>query len=208
MIEYIKAFSLSIWEWVVTNRDSISTFILSGQFASLVGALILLIRQIRQVKSNTSSTNMLNQTLTNTNTMSTSVRELDDNFRLLKSENDALRTELSETEDRLQAANNEIMNKLNAIIEVQSIVYSTIRDDSVRQTVNTILNNARYSEKNFKQELETQIETLKNTYENEMAILTKKVSDSVSEMSDLLKAGEQAKIAMKKRVDENASVRY
>ena len=206
MIEYIKAFSLSIWEWVVTNRDSISTFVLSGQFASLVGALILLIRQIRQVKSNTSSTNMLNQTLTNTNTMSTSVRELDDNFKLLKAENDTLRTELSETEDRLQAANNEILNKLNAIIEVQSIVYSTVRDDSVRQTVNTILNNARYSEKNFKQELETQIETLKTTYENEMATLTKKVAASITEMSDSLNAGEQARAALKRRMDEN--VRY
>lgn len=206
MIEYIKAFGLSIWDWILINRDSISTFILSGQFASLVGALILLIRQIRQVKSNTNSTNMLNQTLTNTNTMSTSVRELDDNFRLLKAENDALRTELSETEDRLQAANNEILNKLNAIIEVQSIVYSTIRDDSVRQTVNTILNNARYSEKNFKQELETQIETLKTTYENEMATLTKKVAASITEMSDSLNAGEQARAALKRRMDEN--VRY
>ena len=206
MIEYIKAFGLSIWEWIVANRDSISTFVLSGQFASLVGALILLIRQIRQVKSNTNSTNMLNQTLTNTNTMSTSVKELDENFRSLKMENDSLRTELSETEDRLQAANNEIMNKLNAIIEVQSIVYSTIRDDGVRQTVNTILNNARYSEKNFKQELETQIETLKATYENEMATLTKKVAASISEMSDSLNAGEQAKVALKKRMDEN--VRY
>ena len=206
MIEYIKAFGLSIWEWILINRDSISTFVLSGQFASLVGALILLIRQIRQVKSNTNSTNMLNQTLTNTNTMSTSVRELDDNFKLLKAENDALRTELSETEDRLQAANNEILNKLNAIIEVQSIVYSTIRDDSVRQTVNTILNNARYSEKNFKQELETQIETLKTTYENEMATLTKKVAASITEMSDSLNAGEQARAALKRRMDEN--VRY
>ena len=206
MIEYIKAFGLSIWDWILINRDSISTFILSGQFASLVGALILLIRQIRQVKSNTNSTNTLNQTLTNTNIMSTSVKELDDNFKLLKAENDALRTELSETEDRLQAANNEILNKLNAIIEVQSIVYSTIRDDSVRQTVNTILNNARYSEKNFKQELETQIETLKTTYENEMATLTEKVAASISEMSDSLNAGERARAALKRRVDEN--VRY
>lgn len=203
MIEYIKAFALSIWSWVCTHKDEITAFIMSGQFASLVGALILLIRQVKQVKNNTSSTNTLNKTLENTNTMSNSITNLDCNFILLKRENESLREELRETEEQLKISNSEITNKLNAIIEVQSIVYSTIRDDTVRQSVNNILNNARYSDKSIKTQLEAQIEELKTNYANEVGNLTRYVNDSLSKVSDSLNPSEQAKISLRKKLDEN-----
>ena len=168
MIEWIKAFSISIWNWFIENKDSVTAFFMSGQAISFVAAIVMLIKNLRGTRANTASTETLNKTLTNTNEMSVAVKTLDENFQSLKQENDLLRVELAETESRLQEVNSEIKNKLNAIVEVQAIVYSTIRDDGVRQTVNTILNNARYSEKNFKQELETQIAELKESYSNEL----------------------------------------
>lgn len=197
MIEYVEAFGYSIWTWCIENKENILAFVTSGQLVSLIGALVLLVRNVRQVNTNTKSTTALNKTLENTNSMSSSINTLDVNFQLLKQENDCLRSELKETEEQLKQANDMIVNKLNAIIEVQSIVYSTIRDDGVRQTVSTILNNARYSEKNFKEELEAQIADLKETYSKDINSLSHRLSESIDKVSISLSAGEQAKNTMK-----------
>jgi chromosome segregation ATPase len=201
MIEWIKAFCVNVWSWFIENKDSITAFFMSGQAISFVAAIIMLIKNLKGTKANTASTETLNKTLTNTNEMSVAVKTLEENFQSLKQENDLLRTELAETETRLQEVNSEIKNKLNAIVEVQAIVYSTIRDDGVRQTVNTILNNARYSEKNFKQELETQIAELKENYSNELKAVNEKMAQSMDKITEKLSATETAKTTMAKKIE-------
>lgn len=199
MIEWIKILTLNVWQYFVDNKDAITAFFMSGQALSFVAALIMLVKNLKGMKANTASTEKLDRTLINTNNMSQSINSLDGNFILLKQENDYLRAELAETEKKLRDENFEIKNKLNAIIEVQSIVYSTIRDDSVRQTVNTILNNARYSEKNFKESLETQINELKENYSSELKAMNDKVSSSMDKLAEQLSAVENAKNAMKNK---------
>lgn len=205
MIEWIKSFATNIWQWFVENKDSITAFFMSGQAISFVAAIVMLVKNLRGTKDNTLSTNILNETLTNTNEMSNSIISLDSNFVMLKQENMSLRAELKETEDKLQEVNNEIKNKLNAIIEVQAIVYSTIRDDGVRQTVNTILNNARYSEKNFKDELQIQIAELKENYSNELKMVNDKMAKSMDEIAEKLSATETAKATM---IEKTETLRY
>lgn len=199
MIEWIKAYSLSLWQWFIENKDGITAFFMSGQAISFVAAVVMLIKNLKGTKANTASTETLNATLKNTNDMADSISELDANFKILKEENDGLRVDLSKTETKLQESNDLIVNKLNSIIEVQAIVYSTIRDDGVRQTVNTILNNARYSDKNFKQELEAQIEALKDTYSNELKTVNEKMSSAMDKITEQLSATEVAKNSMSNR---------
>ena len=199
MIDTFKSFGISIWQWFVNNKDGVTAFFMSGQAISFVAALVMLIKNLRGTKDNTASSKILNTTLENTNQMSDSVIRLDKNFLQLKQENDNLRKELADTEENILASNNELTNKLNAIIEVQAIVYSTIRDDGVRQTVNTILNNARYSEKNFKEELESKIEEFKTSYSEELKNMDKKMSESMNKISEQLSASTNAETAMENR---------
>lgn len=206
MIEWIKSLGVSLAGWFVENKDGITAFFMSGQAISFVAALIMLVKNLKGTRLNTSSTDKLNQTLTNTNDMANSIAVLDTNFQALKQENDTLRKELKDTEDALQHTNAELLDKLNAIIEVQGIVYSTIRDDSVRQTVNTILNNARYCEQNFKDKLEKQIEELRKNYVNDVKEMGEKMDAAMQQVSESLNAAEQAKAKMSARVDEN--IRY
>ena len=201
IVEMIKQFGMSIWEWFLSNQESITAFFMSGQAVSFVAALIMLIKNLKGTRANTASTEKLDMTLVNTNNMSDSIVSLESNFLLLKQENDCLRTELKETETQLQNVNQDIVSKLNAIIEVQSIVYSTIRDDGVRQTVNTILNNARYSEKNFKESLETQIEELKQAYKFELQNVNDKMTKSMDEVKNTLNMAKNAEVTMRKRTD-------
>lgn len=206
MIEWIKSLGVSLAGWFVENKDGITAFFMSGQAISFVAALIMLVKNLKGTRLNTSSTDKLNQTLTNTNDMASSIAVLDTNFQALKQENDALRKELKDTEDALQHSNAELLDKLNAIIEVQGIVYSTIRDDGVRQTVNTILNNARYCEQNFKDKLEKQIDELRKNYVNDVKEMGEKMDAAMQQVSESLNAAEQAKAKMSARVDEN--IRY
>lgn len=199
-MEWVKSFFLNIWQWFTENKDGITAFFMSGQAISFVAAIVMLIRNLKGMKTNTSSTDALNQTLVNTNTMSESVESLKIDFAALKSENDCLRSDLKATEILLEESNNELKNKLNAILEVQSIVYSTIRDDSVRQTVNTLLNNARYSEKNFKEELQSQIDDLQVKLSDEVNAMTNKIAESVNRVKTVMDAEENAKNTMQNKI--------
>lgn len=209
MIDLIKSYFISLYQWFVEHQDPITLLSILVQIVSLVAAIVLLVKNLKGTKNNTSSTDKLNQTLENTNSMSQSVVSLDDSVSSLKTENESLRAKLIETEEALLKSNKELANKLNAIIEVQSIVYSTIRDDGVRQTVNTILNNARYSEKNFKEELENKIEEFKQTYSTELKSINDKFTNSIDQVAKQLSATDVAKVAMEtKSKVKNNNLRY
>lgn len=205
MIETLTQFGSSIWQWFLDNKDAIMAFFMSGQALSFIAALVMLIKNLKGTKENTASTQKLDKTLDNTNNMCDSVTELNNNFKLLKEENDNLRNDLKETENKIVQSNEELRNKLNAIIEVQSIVYTTIRDDGVRQTVNTILNNARYSEKNFKESLEKQIDEMKINFTKELNTVNEHALKSVEEIKSELNASKKAEEKMLKRKE---SIRY
>lgn len=202
MIDTIKTFGINIWQWFVENKDGITAFFMSGQFASLIAAAVMLVKNIKQTKANTQSTKTLNLALDKNNEMSQSVEKIGKDFQELKSENESLREELKNTEKKLEESNTRIQDSLNAMLEVQSIVYSTIRDDEVRMTVNKLLNNARYSDKNFKLELQTEIENMKKDFENRVNDMNKALTDSMSKVNNSINAGAKAEKKM------NETTRY
>ena len=165
---------------------------MSGQAISFVAAIVMLVRNLKGTKDNTKSSNALNNTLIKNNEMSESVNTMSENFAAMTEENKNLKIALQETQGKLEQANSLIAGKLDAIIEVQAIVYSTIRDDGVRMTVNKILNNARYSDTNFKQELESQIEDLKQMYTDELNKINEKMSNSMDNITAQLSATDVA----------------
>ena len=213
MIETIKTFGINIWQWFVENKDGITAFFMSGQFVTLIGAGVALYKTTKHVKVNTDSNKLLNTAL-NRNTelsdsmsteLSESMKTLSNNFNLLKLENDSLRDKLVETENALQSSNALIVNSLNAILEVQSIVYSTIRDDEIRITVNKLLNNARYADKNFKLEMQNEIEAMKKEFEDKVKDMNDALNASVDRVTSTIQAGSQAEEKARNTVE---SIRY
>ena len=203
MIETLQKFAMSAWSWFVENKDTITAFFMSGQFASLVAAGVALIRTIKKTEQNTKSTDTLNEALTKTNKMSESVDDVSKKVKNLTEENTGLREELKVTEEKLIKQNSELMNKLNAIIDVQTIVYSTIRDDAVRQNVNTLLNNARYRDTNTKEQLQMQIDELRSTYSSTVEQMNKTVDEAVNKVSDILNIVDASKAKMIKNHSES-----
>lgn len=198
MIEWIKAFGLNIWEWFTINKDSITAFFMSGQAISFVAAIVMLIKNLRGVTANTAATHKLDETLVNTNNMGASIVQLDNNFKALKKENDGLQEEIRRLKEDLTYQNSLITDRLNAILDVQTIVYSTIRDDTVRQTVNNILCNAKYSDKNVKDQMQNEIETLKHTFEEKLTQVNETMMNAVDKVSKNISSVDTAKERIQK----------
>jgi len=196
-METITAFFSSIWNWFVENKDEITAFFMSGQAISFVAALVMLVRNIKSTKDNTSANSALMTTLENTNVMSNDVTSLKNDYITLKIENEMMRSELREYKESEAIMMTEITDKLNAIIEVQSVVYSTIRDDGVRKTVNNLLNNARYKDVSTKAQLQEQIENIKATFEEELTKVKDSVNSVISNTSDTINQVETAQERIK-----------
>lgn len=208
MIEFLTTLKDNCWLWFLDNKDTILAWFMSGQAASVVASFVMLIRNAKQIKSNTDSTNTLNGTLENTNVMKDDLDTLKQKVVTLTDENEKLSNSVVELETKLSESNKLIASKLDAIIEVQSIVYSTIRDDSVRQTVNTILNNARYSNTNFKEQLESEISGLKAEFETKIADISKGMTDAIDKVSNSVNAAEVAKARAQELKGTNETLRY
>lgn len=208
MIEFLTTLKDNCWLWFLENKDTIIAWFMSGQAVSVVASFVMLIKNAKQIKSNTDSTNTLNGTLENTNVMKDDLDTLKQKVVTLADENEKLSNSVVELETKLSDSNKLIASKLDAIIEVQSIVYSTIRDDSVRQTVNTILNNARYSNTNFKEQLESEISGLKAEFETKIADISKGMTDAIDKVSNSVNAAEVAKARAQELKGTNETLRY
>lgn len=208
MIEFLTTLKDNCWLWFLENKDTIIAWFMSGQAVSVIASFVMLIRNAKQIKSNTDSTKTLNGTLTNTNVMKEDLDTLKQKVVTLADKNEELSKSVVELETKLSDSNKLIASKLDAIIEVQSIVYSTIRDDSVRQTVNTILNNARYSNTNFKEQLESEISGLKAEFETKIADISKGMTDAIDKVSNSVNAAEVAKARAQELKGTNETLRY
>lgn len=157
MVDFFK----NISQWIVENKDKIILFFTSGSFVTLITSIVLTVKQIKksiEIKNTNSRLEQsLNSVIDNTNGVTDINTIILSNSReLIK-----LKKELSTLESSVTSSMNILVSKINAIVDVQSVVYSTINDDTVKQQVQSILLNAKYTEANIRSKLEKEIEELK-----------------------------------------------
>jgi esterase/lipase len=175
-------FLTNIGNWFVINKDTIIGFVLSGQFATLLGAVVLLVRNLKSTKNNTEQSKTLNASLEANKSLIDTSKITKENSEFLKSAQDKLKNQVTEFEDKIDAKMAMVTDKINAMLEVQSIVYSTIKDEKVSSTVNNLLVNAKYAETATRAELQKQVEELKAKVAEQVEQLNKTVetvSDNV-----------------------------
>ena len=153
MMEFVR----NCYTWVAENYKEITMTLTSAQFISIISAIVIFLKNIKSSKDNTAATKALNSTMETTNSMSESIAALKGELETVKTENQALAEGLRETLEFLNAHN----AKLNTMLDVQSVVYSTIKDDKIRNTVNSLLVNARYSESTSRAKLQKEVESLR-----------------------------------------------
>lgn len=179
MVEWFQ----SIWTWFVTHKDEIVIFFTSTNFVSFVSAIALLIRQIRATKRSTSTVNSLSDTLNTANKLAGDVSGISTTLNKTVHELPELKQQVAALQKKTNETLETLTGKVNAILDVQAIVYSGMKDDTARKNIANIVTTAKLSENAVRADLEKQIEDLKS----KLADKVKETVEEVDKVADEVK---------------------
>ena len=178
-------FFRSCYSWFMENYDNVLVTVTSAQFFSFIYAVVLLIKNFRATKDNVASSETLNKALDKNNAISGDVSVLKNKITSLEKDKEELHKKLTHMEESFTDAQEGLMKKINCMLEVQSIVYSTIKDDEIRKSVNCILTNAKYTETATRAKLKEEIANLREKLEEEaekVREITEKTTDKITQI--------------------------
>ena len=187
MIEFIQ----SIWAWVMQNKDNIIAFFTSTNFVGIVTLVITIVKQMHKTDKNTASVNELTGSISNSNEISNEVKETNNNVKTVFSDLQNCNEKIVRLEQFLTEFSDSLQEKINTMLDVQGIVYSTIKDDTVRNSVNSLLFQVKSNEASTKMRLQEELETLKNKFANLATELSSAVQNDTS--NDLVDDGSKVK---------------
>ncbi len=179
-------FFASIWNWYQVNRENIITFVTSSTFVGTVFTIITYVKNRKSVNLNTLSINDIKKTFEEKAKDSENVAKMK---KLIETSYDTLDNCINRVVDVSKSISDfqqTLSHKLNSMLEVQSIVYSTIKDDTIRNTVNSILISAKHDDLASRVELEKEIEDLKHKIADTLTEVNKEVNSTVNKVSDLV----------------------
>lgn len=191
-------FFQNIYAWLAANSNKIVAFLTSANFLAM---LTLVVNTVRTIKTNKgvaiTSTDLKNE-LTESSKNRSVIASIKGVSDTIKDVTEATKTAIDETKALLDKELLTVTNKVNAMLEVQSLVYSTIRDDSLRQTVSNLLNTARYNDANTKEQLQSEIDSLKKALNDKMEEVNRTMSDAIDKVQTVVSTP----------VEQNTPTRY
>ena len=179
MVEFFR----NIGTWLIEHKDGIVVFFTSSNFIAFISTIVLIVKQIAATKASITEVSTANQTLTKTNVLAENVKDVSDTAKLTETEVQNLKDNVVEMENKLNKALSFLEQKLDAIIDVQSIVYSTIRDETVRQNVANILTSAKFFGDSTKAEMQQEITRLKEAIEATVAVANDAVNKNKEKLN-------------------------
>ena len=187
MVEFFQ----NIWNWFVLNKDEIVLFFTSSNFVAFMTTIVMLVKQLKTNKSNNETNKGLKTSLDNAVSIASDVVSIRDNSSATNDQLVTVQNDLESFKKETYDALDVIVQKMNAVLEVQSIVYSTIKDETIRKNVSGILMDAKYTETATRASLEAEIESLR-----------KKVNEKIDVIKDVV---EDAAVKVKKVTTNNKS---
>ena len=186
MMEWID----SIFAWIDYNQDAIVAFLTSTNFAAICGAVATIIKNNKAVKNNTKSVESVGSNIKQSTVIKDDVNkvievseDMNVNVQNCVEQVSNCKKALDKIEDILAQYTDDLTNKVNSMLEVQSIVYSTIKDDAIRDAVNTILIAAKYTDNASRAKLQAELEALKKTIEEKDAELNNALSNMMTKVT-------------------------
>lgn len=177
----------NIRQWLIDNQTEILAVLTFIQSSGLIGIIVGFVKSIKKIKDNTDNTKKLNTSIESVDALKEEIVKLQD-----------VNTKLIEKCEHLENQNNDIQNgidtlltKVDAMIEVQSVVYTTIKDDKTRATVNNLLTNAKYAVTAQRAKLLEELDNLRKQvkeYSDKAAAL---VEHTVNKAQSIVKADDK-----------------
>ena len=179
----------NIMNWIYVNKDTILMVVTSSQFIGIVSTIIALLKEHKANVNSTNANNTLRNELSNTNdalkTVSTELETVKSGLESFRSFKDEVSKMLIDNDEK----SNSLLTKLDAVLEVQSVAYSTIKDTTQRTAISNILINAKYAETAQRAKLKEQLQTIEKKLKDKTMEMEKQVHDAVHTAETILDVG-------------------
>lgn len=173
----------NIGKWFVENKETILAVLTAIQSSGLIGFIAWAVKSTKQVKLNTKTTETLNKSITCVDGLNGEVAEMKDVNKTLIEKCDYLENQMNDLENSMDI----LITKVDAIIEVQSVVYTTIKDDKTRATVNNLLTNAKYAVTEQRKKLIDELEALRQQIKAQAEAQKQLVEHAVNKAQSIVK---------------------
>lgn len=173
----------NIGKWFVENKETILAVLTAIQSSGLIGFIAWAVKSTKQVKLNTKTTETLNKSITCVDSLNGEVTEMKDVNKALIEKCDYLENQMNDLENSMDI----LITKIDAIIEVQSVVYTTIKDDKTRATVNNLLTNAKYAVTEQRKKLIDELESLRQQIKAQAEAQKQLVEHAVNKAQSIVK---------------------
>lgn len=173
----------NIGKWFVENKETILAVLTAIQSSGLIGFIAWAVKSTKQVKLNTKTTETLNKSITCVDGLNGEVAEMKDVNKTLIEKCDHLENQMNDLENSMDI----LITKIDAIIEVQSVVYTTIKDDKTRATVNNLLTNAKYAVTEQRKKLIDELEELRQQIKAQADAQKQLVEHAVNKAQSIVK---------------------
>lgn len=173
----------NIGKWFVENKETILAVLTAIQSSGLIGFIAWAVKSTKQVKLNTKTTETLNKSITCVDGLNGEVAEMKDVNKVLIEKCEYLENQMNDLENSMDI----LITKIDAIIEVQSVVYTTIKDDKTRATVNNLLTNAKYAVTEQRKKLIDELESLRQQIKAQADAQKQLVEHAVNKAQSIVK---------------------
>ena len=187
----------NIGKWFVENKETILAVLTAIQSSGLVGFIAWAVKSTKQVKLNTKTTETLNKSITCVDSLNGEVAEMKDVNKTLIEKCEYLENQMNDLQNSMDI----LLTKVDAMIEVQSVVYTTIKDDKTRATVNNLLTNAKYAVTEQRKKLIDELEALRQQIKTQAEAQKQLVEHAVNKAQSIVKVED-------KPVEEQVVTRY
>lgn len=173
----------NIGKWFVENKETILAVLTAIQSSGLIGFIAWAVKSTKQVKLNTKTTETLNKSITCVDGLNGEVAEMKDVNKVLIEKCDYLENQMNDLQNSMDI----LLTKVDAMIEVQSVVYTTIKDDKTRATVNNLLTNAKYAVTEQRKKLIDELESLRQQIKAQADAQKQLVEHAVNKAQSIVK---------------------
>lgn len=182
-------FFQNCWQWALNNRDGIVAFFTSANFIAFLTTIVTIVKSIKSNTQTRVSNEKIVEGLNATTDVKSNVVELTVNNKASNEKLDALVAKQDAMQKQLDSFIENTTAKVNAMLEVQTIVYSTIKDDTMRNSVNTILIDAKHCESSAKAKLQEELEELKAKLVETTTKIATEISETVDNVENVMHVG-------------------
>lgn len=173
----------NIGKWFVENKETILAVLTAIQSSGLIGFIAWAVKSTKQVKLNTKTAETLNKSITCVDSLNGEVTEMKDVNKALIEKCEYLENQMNDLQNSMDI----LLTKIDAMIEVQSVVYTTIKDDKTRATVNNLLTNAKYAVTEQRKKLIDELESLRQQIKAQADAQKQLVEHAVNKAQSIVK---------------------